>query len=132
MNPLEVRTGVEEDTLSELSKAGEHLISGILENIDEVTRRLRKLGEGWHLSHGSYSNGDNYRYLPARTLTAEELRKQLAPYLSSREVSDLQIRRKYFLHEQQDSRVLLSPKITAVIAEDIENLSYFFDLAQKA
>jgi hypothetical protein len=128
---LEVRTGVEEDTLSELSEAGERLISRMLSNADEVVRRLKMLGEGWHLSHGSFSKGDNYSYLPAWTLSAADLRREISPYLSSREVSDLQIRRKYYLHVEQDSKVILSPKITATIAEDIENLSYFFDLAQK-
>ncbi len=128
---LEVRTGVEEDTLPALSEAGERLISRMLSNADEVVRRLKVLGEGWHLSHGSYSKGDNYRYLQAWTLSAADLRREISPYLSSKEVSDLQIRRKYFLHEEQDSKILLSSKITSTIAEDIEHLSYFFDLAQK-
>lgn len=128
---LEVRTGVEEDTLPALSEAGERLISRMLSNTDEVVRRLKVLGEGWHLSHGSYSKGHKYKYLNAWTLSAADIRTELSQYLISKEVSDLQIRRKYFLHEEQDSKILLSTKITSTIATDIENLSYFFDLAQK-
>jgi len=129
---FEVRTGVEEDTLMELSAAGERLISNMLKNIDEVTRRLKSLGKGWQLSHGSYSKGkDHYTLLDAGSLTADALRKEIEPYLQTRDVSDLQIRRKYFLDDDNDNKVLLSTKFTSTIADDVDNLSYFFDLAQK-
>lgn len=128
---LEVRTGVEEDTLPGLSEAGERLISRMLANADEVVRRLSTLGEGWYLSHGSYSKSESHKYLRAWQLSAADLRREISPYLDSREVSDLQIRRKYYLNVDQDLKVILSPKITSTIGEDIEHLSYFFDLAQK-
>lgn len=128
---LEVRAGVEEDTLAELSEAGERLINRMISNADEVVRRFKTLGEGWYLSHESYSKGENHKYLEAWTLSSNDLRREISPYLTSHEVSDLQIRRKYFLHKEADRKTLLSSKITSVIAEDMENLSYFFELAQK-
>lgn len=128
---LEVRTGVEEDTLPALSEAGERLISRMLINADTVVEKLKKLGEGWYLSHGSYSKGEGYQYVPAWNLSAADLKQHISSYISSKEVSDLQIRRKYFLNNEKDIKVLLSPQITSTIAADIENLSYFFELAQK-
>lgn len=128
---LEVRTGVEEDTLPALSEAGERLISRMLMNPDVVVAKLKNLGEGWYLSHGSYSKGESYQYVPAWNLSATELKKHISSYINSKEVSDLQIRRKYFLNNEKDVKVLLSPQITSTIAADIENLSYFFELAQK-
>jgi hypothetical protein len=78
------------------------------------------------LSHGS----STYKRIPTKTLTESVLRGELAHYPQSKDVSDLQIRRKYFLKNDVDRTLLLSPKITSVIAKDIEKLVYFFNLAQ--
>ncbi|MBX2987879.1 MAG: phospholipase D family protein [Bdellovibrionaceae bacterium] len=127
---LEVRSGVEEDTLSELSVAGERLIQNMLKNIDEVIVRLHSLGHGWYLSHGSFSK-NTPKTVGVLDLDQKRLRSEISHYLTSREVSDIQIRRKYYLNDETDGAILLSPKITAVISKDVQNLSYFFDLANR-
>lgn len=127
---LEVRTGVEEDTLQTgLSDAGARLIQRMLARADEVVENLRSLGSGWLLTHGSYSRKRDVA-IDVKTLTTDILRSEISHYLQSREISDLQIRRKYHLSSPGDAEILLSSKITSVIAKDVERISYFFDLAQ--
>jgi HKD family nuclease len=127
---LEVRAGVEEDTLQTgLSDAGAKLIQRMLNNSSEVIAILQGLGSGWYLTHGSYSRSQDVE-LDVKTLTGDILKSEISHYLQTKEISDLQIRRKYYLNKKEDAEILLSPKITSVIAKDVERISYFFDLAQ--
>lgn len=125
---LEVRSGVEEDTLPGLSVAGERLIRNLIKNPEVAVKHLNDLGSGWFLSHGSYSKRSS-KYIDVLGISKSSLVQEIGHYPSTREVSDIQIRRKYFLSDKRDRELLLSPKITSAIAQDIQRLSYFFELA---
>lgn len=125
---LEVRTGVEEDFLTELTPAGENLLKNMLTNIDEVTAKLRSLGAGWKLSHGSQSRGLQ-QVEDLESIESGHLSRIIRRHLESRELADFHIRKKYYLENSVDSAVVLSSKITSKVAENFLSLSFFFNLA---
>lgn len=127
-NWLEVRTGVEEDYFTEITKFGANLIQKMIANKVEVVSRLSELGEGWYLSHGSYSEKKQER-IHLVDINEEFITGKLGSYLISGKPADVQIRRLYFVEDEIDRKLLFSPKVTSMIAEDLNNLSYFFNLA---
>lgn len=125
---LEVRTGVEEDYFTEITEAGSKFLKNLLLNKDEVLKRFKKLGSRWHITHGSYSEQDQKR-IELDKINEDFLKNLVQGYLSSGKPADLHIRRLYLTDDENDRQLLFSSKITRKIAEDLNELSYFFELA---
>jgi HKD family nuclease len=127
---FEIRTGVEEVFKKELTAVGENFIIQLKRNIDEVLSRFADLGPGWYLSHGSYKKGRNSEP-PLESLSKDELLKILDHYLTTREVSDMQIIKYYRLSVPSERELLFSPKFSSTVAKEYAQLSWFFELAHK-
>ncbi|MCP4914988.1 MAG: hypothetical protein GY909_17860 [Oligoflexia bacterium] len=127
---FEVRSGIEELNESKLSDFGKAYFRNVLANIDEVISHYHALSGDWNITHENHH--DQFpETIKANQISKEILQSLCNEYLRSEKISDIHLRKSYFLEDANDKKTLLSSKIMDSLAEDMKHLNYFFNLAHQ-
>jgi len=127
---LEVRTGIEEEYLNQLSDRSRSLINRILAEPAAFLRRINTLGDGWVFSHGVNQKGEG-NWLSIGSLELPDI-TALQSYVDTNDPADLSIRRRYHWDDPAHKELLGSAKIMDHISKDYTALVEFFNYANEA
>jgi hypothetical protein len=125
---LEVRVGVEENYLSELSDNGSIFLRNLILKKKDVIAKLQSLSADWSLSHGVYTI-NKMTTISANKINENSLVDICNYYLQTREAADLCIRKFYYVEQDKCAKEIFNPLVTRTISKDFETLKFFFDLS---
>nr|BDT27423.1 hypothetical protein BHI3_08890 [Bacteriovorax sp. HI3] len=127
---FEIRMGVEELNEAKLTEFGRKFLKNMKNKHKEVLSKFQLLGDGWVLTHDREME-ELPNEIAVKLITADSLVAMIDNYLASERVADVHVRRKYYLNNPKDAEILTTNKIINNIAQDMNSLTYFFDLAHK-
>lgn len=125
-NWFEIRSGVEEENTPKLCRHARHFLESIRSNVDECIVRLHKMGKGWSVIHGD-GKKDERKILPVESINRELLLGLINQYLTSGQIADMHISRKYY--KDEDNVLENTSELIESLANDLNELNYFFELA---
>ncbi len=124
---FQIRTGVEEDISTEpLCEHAIILLENLKKNSSNCIERFKDLKEDWFLIHGQ-DRQNKRKEIPLDEITKSQLEDICTFYLNSKEPADIAIGKNYYW---QDGSILTRPRdFVKNLADDLNHLNYFFELA---
>lgn len=121
---FEIRSGIEELNYSSITENGIYFLENIRNNIDSFMEAIGQLQNGWVLTHGR----DGHE-LSVSVLTKSQVLDIVNSYLETKNISDLQVRRKFYLDDQSDREFLFSDGVIRNFAPEVNKLFSIFEIA---